>query len=42
MKSTWEAEKAKLSKDLKVTHEAALNQAIKETKKKQWVFFHNI
>ena len=37
MKSTWEAEKAKITKDLKVTQEQALNQAIKDTKKKQWV-----
>ena len=37
MKSAWEAEKSRLTKDLKANHEIAVAQAVKDTKKKQWV-----
>lgn len=36
MKSAWEAEKSRLTKDLKANHEIAVAQAVKDTKKKQW------
>lgn len=36
MKSAWEAEKSRLTKDLKANNEIAVAQAVKDTKKKQW------
>ena len=37
MKSSWDAEKSRVTKDLKVAHDVALTAAVKDTKKKQWV-----
>ena len=41
MKASWDAEKSRLTKDLKIMNDLATTQAIKDTKKKQWVIYIN-